>query len=129
MTSEPCICIADDGLAAKAAIRKARHVVTLVDESHFMASILQCVRCGQRFLTLFCEQVDWADSDDPQTWLAVPVSEEEARMLQAANVAADEDAILAIVANDRRFLYHDMPKGEADRLEWKTRPLFIPGHD
>ena len=129
MTSDRCICPGDDSLAAGEAIRKTEHIVGLVDESHFIVSILRCVRCGQHFLSMFCERVDWADSDDPQTVVVVPVSEDEAKRLQAANVAADENVILEIVANERRFLYHDMPKGAAETLAWKTRPLFIPGHD
>ena len=111
------------------AIRKTEHIATLVDESHFGVSILRCVQCRQHFLSLFCERVDWADSDDPQTTVAVPISEDEVQRLKTANVAADENAILEIVANERRFPYHDMPKGAADTLAWKTRTLFIPGHD
>jgi hypothetical protein len=61
--------------------------------------------------------------------VAVPISEDEVQRLKTSNVAADENAILEIVANERRFLYHDMPKGAPDTLAWKTRPLFIPGHD
>jgi len=129
MTSDRCICLGDDCLAAKEAIRKAQHTVGLVDESHFIVSISRCVRCGQHFLTMFCERIDWADADDPQVWVGVPVSEDEVRRLRTANVAADENAVLRIIANERRFLHHDMPKGEADRLAWKTRTLFIPGHD
>ena len=127
--SDPCICLGDDCLAARDALRKAEHVVMLVDESHFGVSILRCVRCGQRFLSLFCERVDWAGSDDPQTRVVVPVSENEAARLQVENVAADENAILDIVGNERRFLYHDMPKGAAETLAWKTGLLSIPGHD
>ena len=129
MTSDPCTCLGDDCLAAREAIRKAEHIATLVDESHFGVSILRCARCGRHFLSLFCERVDWADSDDPQTRIVVPVSEDEARRLQAANIAADENAILEIVANERRFLCHDMPKGAAETLAWKSRLLFIPAHD
>lgn len=129
MTSDPCIFVDDDSVAAKEAIRKARHIVRLVDESHFSVSILRCVDCGQHFLSLFCEQVDWADSDDPQTTVAVPISEDEVQRLKTANVAADENAILEIVANERRFLYHDMPRGGSETLAWKTRLLFIPDHD
>ena len=129
MTSDPCICLGDDCLAARDAIRKAQQIVMLVDESHFGVSILRCPRCGQQFLSLFCERVDWADGDDPQTRVVVPVSEDEATRLQVANVAADENAIPEIVANERRFLYHDMPQGAAETLAWKTRLLFIPGHD
>ena len=129
MTSDSCICLGDDCHSAKEAIRKAEHIVMLVDESHFGASILRCVRCGQHFLSLFCERVDWADSDDPQTTVAVPISEDEVQRLETSNVAVDENAILEIVANERRFLYHDMPKGALETLAWKTRPLFIPAHD
>ena len=129
MTSDPCICVGDDSLAARQAIRKAKHIAELVDESHFGVSIRRCALCGQHFLHLFCERVDWADSDDPQTVVAVPVSEDEVQRLQTANVTADENIILEIVANERRFLYHDMPKGAAETLAWKTRTLFIPGHD
>jgi hypothetical protein len=100
-----------------------------VDESHFGVSLRQCVACGQYFLTLFCERIDWADGDDPQTFMAVPVSREEAAKLQAANIAADEYAITRVLADPRRFLYHDMPKGAPDTLAWMTRRLFIPGHD
>jgi hypothetical protein len=129
MTSDSCICVGDDSVAAREAIRKAKQVAELVDESHFGASIERCVRCGQHFLSLFCERVDWADSDDPQTVVKVPVSADEVQRLQTANIAADENVILEIVANERRFLYHDMPKGAAETLVWKTRLLFIPGHD
>ena len=129
MTADPCPCLADDPLAARDAIRKAGHIAELVDESHFMANIRRCARCGQHFLTLFCERVDWVDGDDPQTRVAVPVSEDEARQLQAGNIAADENVILKIVTAERRFLHHDMPKGAPETLAWKTRKLFIPAHD
>jgi hypothetical protein len=129
MTSERCDCLGDDCVAAKEAIRTARQVARLVDDSHFGVSIRRCGECGQHFLTLFCERVDWADGDDPQTWVAVPVSKDEAAKLQAVDIAADEYAILRIVTDDRRFLYHDMPKGARDTLTWMTRRLYIPGHD
>ena len=92
MTSDPCICVGDDSVAAKEAIRKAQHIVRLVDESHLGASILRCIGCERHFLSLFCERVDWADSDDPQTTVAVPISEDEVQRLKTANVAADENA-------------------------------------
>ena len=129
MTSSPCACLGPDTLAAKQAIRKAPRVAVLADESHFMASIERCDSCGQHFLSLFCERADWVDGDDPQTWLAFPVSADEARQLQAANVAADENTLMAIVAKPQRFLYHDTPKGAAGVFEWRTGTFHIPGHD
>lgn len=134
MKPSRCFCQMDDGVAAKDAIRRARRnsgTQSLVDESHFMVSIARCSRplCGQYFLTIFCERVDWADSDDPQTWLAAPISDEEAVQLRSANIAADEDLLLRIVSGERRFLYHDMPKGAPETLVWKIGSLFIPAHD
>jgi hypothetical protein len=129
MTTGTCDCLADDPAIALAAIRKAKNVVALADESHFIAHVRCCGACGQHFLTLFCERVDWADGDDPQTRVMAPVSEDETRALQAANVAANENAILQIVVTERRFLYYDMPKGPPERLEWRRGRVFIPGHD
>ena len=78
MTSDPCICLGDDSAAALEAIRKTKHIAMPVDESHFIVSIRCCVTCGQHFLSLFCERVDWADGDDPQTRVAIPVSSNSA---------------------------------------------------
>jgi hypothetical protein len=129
MASTACVCLGDDGAAAKDAIRTARGIARLADESHFGVSLRQCAACGQHFLTLFCERVDWVDGDDPQTWVAIPVSGEEAEKLRSANVAADEYAILDIVATERRFLINDMPKGAPSTLAWVTRRPYIPAHD
>ncbi len=132
MTAESCDCLADDVLVAKPAIQKARRVFELADESHFMANIRRCEACGQHFLTLFCERVDWADGDDPQTRVAAPVSAHEVALLRSGTVAngtMDEKAILNIVVTERRVLYHDMPKGPPERLEWRRGRLFIPAHD
>lgn len=127
--SASCPCQSEDGLAAKQVIRKSACIAELADESHFMASIRRCEHCGQHFLTLFCERVDWADGDDPQTWVAAPISADEARQLRGADIAVDENTILRIVIAERRFLYNDMPKGTPETLAWLTRELFIPAHD
>lgn len=129
-----CICQIDDCIAAQEAIRRARSdpgTDFLVDQSHFIVSIRRCRRplCGQSFLTIFCERVDWADSDDPQTWLAVPITAEEAGRLRLAGIDQDEDALLRILTGERRFLFNDRPKGAPATLEWKQRTLFIPAHD
>ena len=129
MLTAGCICLADDAVAAKHAIQQAGNKVELVDESHFMAALRQCSRCGQHFLTLFCERIDWTDGDDPQAWLAVPITPEEVQRLRTADVASNENVVLAILANERRFLFHDMPKGAPQKLAWQHGALFIPVHD
>jgi hypothetical protein len=124
-----CVCRGEDCGAALTAVRAAGTVAELADESHFGASIRRCPRCGQAFLILFCERIDWADSDDPQTWIAVPLGNDEVKRLRDANVADDEYAILRVITGNRRFLVHDMPKGEPATLTWRTGPLYIPPHD
>ena len=59
----------------------------------------------------------------------VNFSRSSLQIIDHAIAILEEYAIRRIIANDRRFLYHDMPKGEADTLAWKTGPLIIPGHD
>jgi hypothetical protein len=126
---ETCACLGDDVAAARDALRAAKSVTQLADESHFMADIERCAVCGQLFVTLFCECVDWADSDDPATRIAAPISADEAEQLRWANVAADENAILRVISGPRRLLVHDMPKGADATIVWVTRPLYIPAHD
>ena len=111
-----CPCLGDDANAAQEALRAARCVDDFVDESHFGAGTKRCVACGEHSLTLFCERVDWADSDDPPTWLAVPITDDKVVRLRGADIAADENAILAIVDGPRRLLYHDMPKDQPETL-------------
>ena len=44
----------------------------LASESHFIVSVKQCASCGQRFVSVFCERIDWARGADPQTRVVVP---------------------------------------------------------
>jgi hypothetical protein len=129
MTSGSCACLGKDGLGAIECFRGAQIVARLVDESHFGVNVVRCAQCGQHFATIFCERIDWADGDDPQTWIGAPVSEDEAHRLVTANVAAEESVLLDIVAGERRILVQDRPKGEQPTLQWKSRRLYIPGHD
>lgn len=129
MTRGQCACLGADGPDARDAIRQGPRIAELADASHFGAAISRCSRCSQHFLTLFCETVDWADGDDPQTWLAVPVTAEEAERLRAANVAGNESAVLSVLLGERRYLVNDMPKGAPATLAWITGPLYVPPHD
>src|SRR5215213_6300087 len=56
-------------------------VAELIDESHFDVALLACARCNQRFVTVFTEMIDWIDSDDPQYWTLLPLTEPEADSL------------------------------------------------
>jgi hypothetical protein len=128
MPSSDCPCTAFDPAAAKKAIRAGSSEI-LRDESHFIISIRRCSACGQHFLGLFCERVDWADGDDPQSRLFVVISEAEAQELRGARATLDEPTILALLHGVRRILVNDMPKGASATIEWRERSLWIPPHD
>jgi hypothetical protein len=46
------------------------------DESHLIRMLLRCPRCGQLYFYEFYEEIDWADSEDPQWRTLVPVADQ-----------------------------------------------------
>lgn len=117
--------------AAAARFRLVRSAC-LVDESHFMASLESCPDCGQRCLSVFCETVDWVDSDDPQCRSLLPLTGEEAARLTALGEATDEAKIEAAIAGlrgDRRYLHLDFPKGAPSTAQWHPGGFWIRPHD
>lgn len=114
--------------AAEAAWQARRQLETLiVDESHFVAAVLGCASCGQRFLYLMTEMIDWVDGDDPQDWFMMPVTPDEARTLVAAGERG-LDAAIGALDKERRSLHRGAPKGAPIRLSW-TRGIWIIPHD
>ena len=90
-------------------------------------TLLACAHCRQRFLSIFCETVDWADGEDPQYWTLTPLDDEEALALIARGTAIGE-ADIAAVGRDRRTLCRDFPKAEPIRTYW-TKGMSIRPHD
>lgn len=123
-----CPCMASDPLAARAAIGKAKTTDSLIDESHFIVSLLQCASCGQRFLDVFTEKIDWIDGDDSQAWMYVPISAQEAALLRSAGAKMNETFLLETKLH-RRFLSVVYPSGGEKRTVWGTGPLVILPHD
>ena len=98
----------------------------LVDESHFAVMIRACPECRQRFVSVFTETVDWVDSEDPQFWKVLPVTEQEVEQLSRART--DMTSALNALAPRRRSLCHDFPKGESPKEYWSSGILVRP-HD
>lgn len=107
---------------------KARHLleqeVDLIDQSHFHVMILACRRCGQRFVSVFTEMIDWVRGDDAQSWRLIPITSEE----QAELSATVSEAELERLGPGRRCLVRDYPTGERPRINW-TSGLFVDRHD
>lgn len=100
---------------------------SIVNDTHFIVRIVACTGCGQRFLSMMTEMIDWDDGDDPQHWVLIPVTPEEACTL----VVAGEDGLRgAFDALDRgrRSLHRDAPKGRAVTTYWGCGIRIMP-HD
>ena len=61
----------------------------LTDEPHFHTMLLVCGACGQRFLSVLIETVDWANGDDPQHWSLLPLTAHEAAELRGGGTAGE----------------------------------------
>jgi hypothetical protein len=110
------------------AVWKSRHLlekeIDLIDESHFHVMILACRSCGQRFVSVFTEKIDWDGGDGAQSWSLMPITVEE----QANFSATLSEAELERLGPGRRCLEHDHPTGERARTNW-TFGLFVGRHD
>jgi hypothetical protein len=99
----------------------------LIDESHYHVTILTCPQCGQQFLSVFTEMIDWVNSDDAQYWIVLPITEGEAAALINRGSELTEMEINA-VGRGRQSLMRDYPTGEGPREFWGTGILVGP-HD
>ena len=120
------LCFGEDPEAASNHTLETRS--KLIDESHFDVMLCRCPACGQQFVQIFTEFVDWADGDDPQYWDLLPLNAEEADALAAQGSAVDLKRIEEL-GRDRRRLKMDHPNGQPRRVEWTTGWFSIyPGH-
>jgi hypothetical protein len=113
--------------AAETASRSLVREAGLIDESHFIVSLWSCGACGQRFVSVFTEMIDWADGEDPQYRTVLPITEAEARTLKRSGSALTESELNSL-APKRRSLYRDHPKDKPVRIAWGTG-LCVGPHD
>jgi hypothetical protein len=112
----------DPSVAWKALSNPVR---SIVEESHFGVNIRRC-NCGQNFVVVFTERIDWQNGEDSQTWIALPVSPVEAEGL------VDDTALISTITtlgSERRFLVRDYPTGGDLTLWWRDGDLMIGPHD
>ena len=76
--------------------------------------------CEQQFLSVFSEQVDWVDGDDPQYCAVLPITEPEATDLRRQQPSLTEGTLQSF-APSRRTLQHDYPKGGPESIRWGGR--------
>lgn len=90
----------------------------LIDESHLIVTLLRCRACGQVFLSLFTERIDWIAGHDPQSWTVLPLTPAEAAGL--ATGGRPTEAALDALGPGRRSLRRDHPSGGPIRVFWGT---------
>src|SRR5690554_2246946 len=61
-----CACVSDDAGKAYAALPRGEVLARLAHDDHFRVALRRCNACGQRFLSVFTELIDWNDGDDSQ---------------------------------------------------------------
>ena len=105
----------------------AVRVRPLVQESHYGVQITACT-CGQRFVMVFTERIDWQGGEDPQDWLVMPIDEAEAARLSAC-AEAELPRVLAELGRARRFLVRTFPTHGAIRAWWREGGFAIGPHD
>ena len=120
-------CWPDIAEAAWDARSRLKGLEVIVDDPHLIIRLLACEGCGQKFLSIMTETIDWADGDDPQHWVSIPVTPDEAAKL----VASGEDGLhqaLGGLDHERRALHHDAPKGSLATSYWASG-VSIMRHD
>lgn len=99
---------------------------TLINETHFIVSLRKCFHCGQRFVTVFTEIIDWSEGNDPQERLLMPISDTESQLLQTAS-EDDLEAILTAMAPDRPSLRYRT--GRRSEICEGSRGIYVGQHD
>lgn len=89
----------------------------LCDESHYIVKVLACMRCGQRYVSIFTETIDWSDGDDAQYWALLPITEAEAASIAQSQTLPDE-VFLGALGSGRRCLRRDHPTGGPVHVYW-----------
>lgn len=121
-------CGGEDAEAALAyCLKRLTPTHRVVDDSHFGVSVRVCPSCGQQFVVIFTEFVDWSGGDDSQYFDIVPVTGDEAASLVAAS-GVDLAALGALGAGRRR-LSSDWPAGGSKTISWRTGAFTVTeGH-
>jgi hypothetical protein len=125
--ASPCSCLSDDpDVAAKVKHKDHRF---LIDTSHFSVGVYRCASCGQHFVSVFMELVDWEGGDDSMANVYVPLTAEEANGLPEFSTAGDAKIALRAMDLTRRKLWWVKPRGKTESRYWEEGELYFKPHD
>jgi hypothetical protein len=119
-------CYGEDAETARAFVEAGGLVTdrTVVDESHFIVSLRRCAACGQPFVSIFTEFVDWSGGDDAQYRDLVPVTADEAQAVLDQGEQVDP-RFLGSLGEGRRRLSSDWPSGGRRSVRWRTGAFWV----
>jgi hypothetical protein len=115
----------DAGLAWEAG--RTHHTHRLIDESHYDIAITACA-CGQPFVRVFTERIDWVDGDDDQTSLLLPLRPPEVTALLGCPIGELRERVTQC-SPGRRFVMHWHARGGPLLTEWRDGGFWIGPHD
>ncbi len=116
-------CWPADAAAAWGYRASLRPAEQLVDESHLIIGLRECPHCAQQFLSVFGEIIDWADGEDPQETVLIPVTPAEAEQCRRDAVGS-----ISNLGTGRRSLHRVWPKGALAETKWAVG-VWLPPHD
>ena len=119
-------CTGPDAAAAWTAMQ-AQRLSARIEESHFSVRLTRCI-CGQIFVIVCTERIDWKGGEDDQTWLALPLSAEEQAKLMACG-ENDVPGLVTEIGRGRRFLVRSFPTNGALSAWWRKDGFAIGPHD
>src|SRR5206468_1624651 len=100
-----------------------RRVKKVYFDHHFDVALSRCGACGQVFVDIFDEIVDWEGGDDAMDVWLVPVAPAE---VQAIRHMKDLDlTYLKSLGEGRRHMWWDRPTGGPAHAGWSRRRLVI----
>lgn len=101
----------------------------LVREPHFSMTFLKCRGCSRLWLRVFSELIDWeGGGDDPQAWIYIPLTADEATLLRQATPDGAERALTSMKLA-RRHIRHIHPRGMEMSIDWFDGPVILLPHD
>lgn len=101
-----------------------REIARLLDDSHDIVRLVACPACGQRYVAVTTEFVDWDDGEDPIYRSIVPVTPGESDHLASQGASVDY-RLIELLGSDRRHLKTAWPKGAAETINWADGPLML----
>ncbi|MEM1262649.1 MAG: hypothetical protein AAGH76_09645 [Pseudomonadota bacterium] len=120
------VCWSTDAVSAWSQIKSVPIETYLIAESHFIVSLRRCASCGQWYLQVTTETIDWDNGDDPVFRTIVPLSEMEQRRLLRDQPPSELD--LLRLGSQQPSLCYDHPSGAEASVYW-GRGMRVGPHD